>query len=131
MNWHQTFSGVILSRGLDYHHRGLVKILDISEDFIEASVYGGHVYHVKIKLRDGKITYMKCDCPFAVDGNHCKHMTAVLFCAEDTKPINKEKSKKIETSLSNLMKKADETVSAFSLIFLCPYLMWGEKYGRL
>jgi len=124
MNWHQTFSGVILSRGLDYHHRGLVKILDISEDFIEASVYGGHVYHVKIKLKDGKITYMKCDCPFAVDGNHCKHMTAVLFCAEDTKPINKEKSKKIETSLSNLMKKADETVVRD---FLTNILMNDEK----
>src|SRR5690625_3604755 len=110
MDWHQTFSGVILSRGLDYHHRGLVKILDISKDFIEASVYGSHVYHVKIKLKDGKITYMKCDCPFAFDGNHCKHMAAVLFRAEDTEPINKEKSKKIETSLSNLMKKADETV---------------------
>ena len=27
---------------------------------------------------------MDCDCPYAADGNNCKHMAAVLFAADDT-----------------------------------------------
>src|SRR5699024_4501125 len=124
MNWHQIFSEVILSRGLDYHQRGLVRHVDISEDFIEASVDGSHLYHVKIKLKEGKITSMKCDCPFAFDGNHCKHMVAVLWCAEDTELINEEKSKKNEESLINLVENADEKVVRD---FLANILMNDEK----
>lgn len=110
MNWHQAFSVQILNRGLDYHHRELVKNIDIREDFIEASVYGSHVYDVKIKLKDREITNMKCDCLYAYDGDNCKHMAAVLFCADDEEPINKEHSKKIQNSLVNLVKEADEAI---------------------
>lgn len=110
MNRYQAFSGQILHRGIDYYHSGFVKNIDIREDFIEASVYGSRVYDVKIKLKDGEITNMKCDCPYAFDGNHCKHMAAVLFCADDTEPINEEQAKKDEKSLANLVKEADEAV---------------------
>ena len=103
MDWHQAFPERILNRGLDYYHRELVGHLDKSDDFVEAAVYGSDLYHVKIKLIDGEIVNMKCDCPFAFDGNHCKHMAAVLFRAEDMGSTKKEKTEKTEESLSKLV----------------------------
>lgn len=110
MNWHQAFPELILNRGLDYYHRGFVKDIEIREDFIEASVYGSRVYNIKIKLKDGNITNMKCDCPYAFDGSDCKHMAAVLFGADDAEPINEEYSKEIRESLVDLVNGADITV---------------------
>src|SRR5690625_2400603 len=110
MDWYEAFSGQAINRGLDYYHRGLVNNIDIREDFIEASVYGSQVYKVKIKMKDRKITNMKCNCPHAFDGNNCKHMVAVLYCADGKVPYDKENLKKTNESLNKLVKEADEKV---------------------
>src|SRR5690625_2071754 len=101
MNWHQAFSGQILKRGLDYYHGGLVKNIEIRENCIEESVYGSHVYDVKIKFKDQEITNMKCDCPYAFDGSYCKHMAAVLFYLDNAEPMNKERAKDMQESLAD------------------------------
>ena len=124
MDWHQAFPERILNRGLDYYHRELVGHIDKSDDFIEAAVHGSDLYHVKIKLIDGEIVNMKCDCPFAFDGNHCKHMAAVLFHAEDMGATKKKKTEKTGESLSKLVEKADVTVVRE---FLMSILMSDEK----
>ena len=38
---------------------------------------------VEIVLKDDHVVEMYCDCPYAADGNNCKHMAAVLFAVED------------------------------------------------
>jgi len=124
MSWYQAFAEQILSRGLDYYQRGLVNKIDIREDFIEASVYGSRVYEVKIKLEDGKITNMKCNCPYAYDGNNCKHMAAVLYGVDDAEPMHKEHSEEIRGSLDDLINGADVRVVRN---FLANILMNDEK----
>ena len=39
---------------------------------------------VEIVLKNNRVAQMDCDCPYAADGNNCKHMAAVLFAADDT-----------------------------------------------
>jgi hypothetical protein len=110
MDWHQAFSGQTLDRGLDYYHRGRIININFRDDSIEASVYGSRAYQVKIKMKDRSITSMKCDCPFAYDGNYCKHMAAVLFYADNTEPMDEHERPSTEKSLSELVNEADEAV---------------------
>lgn len=74
------------------------------------SVCESRVCNVKIRLKDSEITNLRCDCPYAYDGNNCKHMAAVLFCSDDAGPINKEQSKNTQENLANLVIEADVTV---------------------
>lgn len=108
MDWHQEFSGHIIERGLDYYERGLVNNINIYEDFIEASVYGSRVYDIKIKMKDGKLFNMKCNCPHAFEGNNCKHMVAVLFSVHDKMPQDKIYTESTDDSIANLVEEADE-----------------------
>ena len=56
---------------------------------------------------DGEVSDMECDCPYAEDGNYCKHMAAVLYELEnvrsDENPVVKEDS-------TDMVNAADEAV---------------------
>lgn len=121
MIWQQLFQNRILERGLDYYNRDLVADLHVSKDRIEATVCGSYNYDVEIDRGAGKITDMSCNCPYASDGNYCKHMAAVLFCVENEaeNDISKDETataieSKIdpsrEESVVEQVKKADETI---------------------
>lgn len=77
--WKHLFSKKILERGFEYFKDGLVCDLQIEEDSILADVVGSDLYQVEITLRNHDIDEMFCSCPYAEDGNNCKHMAAVLF----------------------------------------------------
>lgn len=79
MNWKKLFAKHILKRGYDYYCENAVEKLDATEDRIRADVVGTEDYKVEISLRDGEVTDMYCSCPYAEDGNNCKHMAAVLY----------------------------------------------------
>ncbi len=81
--WKKLFAPHILSRGQAYYESELVALDAMDEHSIEASVEGTDTYSVEILLRNGRVVRMDCDCPYAADGNNCKHMAAVLFAAED------------------------------------------------
>ena len=81
--WKKLFAPHILSRGEEYFESELVNIEKIDEQSITATVEGTDVYSVEIVLKDDHVVEMHCDCPYAADGNNCKHMAAVLFAAED------------------------------------------------
>ena len=83
-SWQRLFAPQILSRGQEYYDAELVTIRRAGESEIEATVEGTERYHVEISLREGQIMYMNCDCPYALDGNNCKHMAAVLYAVEDS-----------------------------------------------
>ena len=85
--WKKLFAPHILSRGEEYFESELVKIEKIDEQSITATVEGTDVYSVEIVLKNNRVIEMDCDCPYAAEGNNCKHMAAVLFVAEDEENV--------------------------------------------
>lgn len=77
--WKDLFRLHILERGLDYFSSGAVTSVEQTEDGYQAIVEGTEEYQVEIEIQDNRISEMFCDCPYAEDGNYCKHMAAVLF----------------------------------------------------
>lgn len=127
MDWKRLFQSSILDRGLQYYKQGLVEDFCEDTDFIQATVQGSEAYDVFIDIADGQILDMNCDCPYAGEGNHCKHMAALLFYMEAANAnTNKDGSdgKKAgtgtkirsdaapprEESIRGLVEKADESV---------------------
>lgn len=84
--WKELFRSHILERGLNYYEMGLVYDLKATDVGVKAIVEGTEDYHVKIEMRDERVFDMHCDCPYADDGNYCKHMAAVLYEIENDKP---------------------------------------------
>ena len=83
-DWKKLFAPHILSRGEEYYESELVEIEAMDEQSIKATVEGTDTYSVEIVLKNNRVAQMDCDCPYAADGNNCKHMAAVLFAADDT-----------------------------------------------
>ena len=79
MKWENLFAPHILDRGYDYFCDDAVENMEVSEDVIRASVEGTEEYEVEISLVNGAVSEMYCSCPYAEDGNNCKHMAAVLY----------------------------------------------------
>lgn len=83
MDWKKLFDQEILERGYGYYCKNTVENLDVSSDVILADVAGSEDYEVEISLNRGEIADMYCSCPYAEDGNNCKHMAAVLYAWEE------------------------------------------------
>lgn len=79
MDFKNYFSKKILDRGYDYYRDNAVEDMESSDNVINAVVTGSDDYEVEIVLSDSKIEDMYCSCPYASDGNYCKHMAAVLY----------------------------------------------------
>jgi hypothetical protein len=106
--WKKLFAPHILSRGEEYFESELVNIEKIDEQSVAATVEGTDVYSVEIVLKNDRVADMYCDCPYAADGNNCKHMAAVLFVAEEenggnsNSEDNSQYERKKETADANL-----------------------------
>ena len=79
MKWKYLFEYNILDRGMDYFEDDRVTVKEISENRILADVEGSEDYNIRIRLENGEIAAMSCDCPYATGGAKCKHMAAVLY----------------------------------------------------
>lgn len=101
MDWNELFENKILERGYDYYRNGNAEILSSSANEINAVVSGSDDYEVNIYLSDGKIEDMYCDCPYASDGNNCKHMAAVLYLFEDLQEQSMLHDTNIESLIDN------------------------------
>ena len=75
----------ILARGEMYYYDGAVQDLEKTEHGYHAVVEGTEDYEVDIEMEDKQICEMYCTCPYAADGNNCKHMAAVLYEIEEQK----------------------------------------------
>lgn len=84
VSWENLFEHHILVRGLEYYSYELVKVEAMNAQTIEAVVEGTDTYSVQITLQENCVKQMYCSCPYAAEGNNCKHMAAVLFAAADT-----------------------------------------------
>ena len=78
--WKDLFREHILARGEMYYYDGAVQDLEKTEHGYHARG-GGHGRTTKwtSKWKTGQICEMYCTCPYAADGNNCKHMAAVLY----------------------------------------------------
>lgn len=82
-NWQEYFLPRILERGWNYYKDGAVQSLTTTPTGYRATVSGTEDYEVEIELNGDEIAEMYCDCPYADDGNYCKHMAAVLYAVEE------------------------------------------------
>lgn len=83
MNWQKLFSPWILERGRNYWDDDRVESLRQDGNTVTAVVCGTEDYDVEIEIgRGGNVAYMSCTCPYAEEGNNCKHMAAVLFAID-------------------------------------------------
>jgi len=95
-SWKGWFQPHILERGRTYFDEGRVLELEQTEDGYTATVDGTEEYEVEILLDGDSIEDMLCDCPYAEDGNYCKHMAAVLFAVNAGEPSKKKTPPKEE-----------------------------------
>lgn len=103
VNWKELFPSKILERGLDYYKSGAVKEFEFSDGCCSAIVEGSYDYNVSIEFDGGDILDMECDCPYAEDGEYCKHEAAALFYIDEQKRTNNEKHKE-STSFDGIEK---------------------------
>lgn len=80
--WRECFEDKILERGEKYWRQGRVRQLHEQGSTVTATVQGTEDYEVEIVLMDDWFDDASCTCPYAGDGNTCKHMAAVLFALE-------------------------------------------------
>lgn len=79
MEWKLFFRPHILERGYYYYLDDKVNITSESNTEITAEVEGSETYTVRIEIQNGNVDSMECSCPYAEDGNNCKHMAATLY----------------------------------------------------
>ena len=124
MSWKRLFAARILERGYDYYCDDAVENMEIAADSIRADVIGTEEYEVEITLRNGEAVDMYCSCPYAEDGNRCKHMAAVLYQwseegqeAEESGGAEEDDSPKT-ISVEELVREADIDVVRSYLVSL-------------
>ncbi|HEM5204645.1 TPA: hypothetical protein U1340_001017 [Streptococcus suis] len=102
-NWMDYFKPYIVDRGCSLFLDDAVQGLQKTSDGYNAHVIGGQVYEVEISFEHGQLVNMWCECPYAQEMNHCKHMAAVLFAISelDSQPALEGK----DVSLAQLLDK--------------------------
>lgn len=111
--WDYLFKTHILARGWDYYENGAVISLERTGTGYKATVEGSYDYEVEAEIYDNEVVELFCDCPYAEDGNYCKHMAAVLYEIEEksaqmTREV-RENPADIKTELENIIKNIDES----------------------
>ena len=111
--WENYFEPHILERGWQYARSGAVHHIIRKKDVIEAVVEGTEFYKVKINYDGHYVRDAYCSCPYAADGNYCKHMAAVLYEIDDDGKDSYEFS---ETGFEENFSEDDELISIDELI---------------
>lgn len=78
-DWQSNFTRRILQRGRAYYEDGAVLHLDKTPEGYSGVVCGSDDYEVNLQVEDGQLLDMSCTCPYAEQGEACKHMAAVLY----------------------------------------------------
>lgn len=135
-SWKDWFQPHILERGRVYFNEDRVSDLERTEDGYTAFVDGTEEYRVEILLDGDSIEDMLCDCPYAEDGNYCKHMAAVLFAVDAVGLPKKEAAaKKARLTPAGLVERIPddqlrplltELISADEKLYRALLLRYGE-----
>ena len=135
-SWKNWFQPHILERGRACFAEGRVADLERTGDSYTATVEGTAEYKVEILLDGDSIEDMICDCPYAENGNACKHMAAVLFAVATTEPYRRNDTEKKERLTpaglvekipdSQLRPLLTELISADEKLYRALLLRYGE-----
>ena len=59
---------------------------------ITSYISGSEIYKVKLNIKNKKINYCTCTCPYFIGNNGmCKHIIAVIYYFKENKIIKEEK----------------------------------------
>ena len=96
IGWKEELRPQILERGRKYASDGAVSDLKDENGRITALVRGSEYYKVDIRHVAGGVTDAYCSCPYAANGEWCKHIAAVLYSVEsgEEKPEKSKESHK-------------------------------------
>ena len=130
-DWKDLFQEHILARGEAYYFDGAVLELHKTEHGYHAVVEGTEDYEVDIEMEGGRVCEMYCSCPYAEDGNNCKHMAAVLFeieeqneediLTEETCPDDQEQEEPVRRGDCRARSSGpvNQTIYSSGSLFLC------------
>lgn len=108
-DWRNYFNENIIRRGETYYRKGKVIDFIIDGRYRTATVLGNDEYEVKVMLKfNGELGDAFCTCPYAEQGEYCKHMAAVLLTEE-----NGEKIDGTSKSISGKKSRVNEGKSKF------------------
>lgn len=115
-NWKSLFQPHILQRGRKYYEEGWVGSVSKTETGYAAAVEGTEDYEVEIHVQkrgssQEVVHDMECTCPYALDGNYCKHMAAVLYEIEENESIPQSTISAPYPSENELLLKALDNMS--------------------
>ena len=87
--WESLFAPWILERGRDYANAGRVFDIQQRPGEVYAKIEGQDSYDVSIIYNEAReIQDIQCTCPYAENGNYCKHSAALLYAFDlDLKPL--------------------------------------------
>ena len=100
-NWEILFEDDVLARGRNYYKGGRVKGFVASSNNCIARVAGTKMYNVKIMYPGAYNMKMSCNCPYAEDGDYCKHEAAVLYYFEQSKKGSSQWSESLKSNKGN------------------------------
>ncbi|NLJ94733.1 MAG: hypothetical protein GX326_04480 [Clostridiaceae bacterium] len=102
MNWRNLFRGIILQRGQQIYENANVFDLIYGDKIYKARVLGNSEYEVTIALPID-LGVFTCTCPYAKEGNYCKHMAALRYYLEVRDLISESKeSEEGEEVMTNI-----------------------------
>lgn len=129
--WQRLFSSRILTRGRDYYSQARVRNtkLDSHGDF-STDVIGTHIYHVTGNYREEQATKLTCTCPYAADGNYCKHMAAALYRVEPEAKRNERRNTPMQKLAEFLGKDYDQPELIINPIDLVGKQKFPQKFVK-
>ena len=78
--WAGLFTRTILQRGKDYYQKGKAKKIVGTKEGYSITVRGSRNYKVEVYTDEhGWYEGVSCTCPYAQEGNYCKHMAAAFY----------------------------------------------------
>ncbi len=80
--WKELFPENIIKSSQQYIEKDAVTDVTDNGSLIKGVVKGMEEFNVEIEYSAGQIKVLRCSCPFAKEGQRCKHMAAVLLAAD-------------------------------------------------
>lgn len=102
------FTETILNRGKAYFEQNRVfSVNQYDNQTYTGIVLGSEAYHAKITLDEHyDVMSASCDCPYAIEGKHCKHEAALYFAIEDRLPKDEQQYIDINALLKDIRRRS-------------------------
>ena len=102
------FTETILNRGKAYFEQNRVfSVNQYDNQTYTGIILGNEAYHTKITLDEHyDVMSATCDCPYAIEGKHCKHEAALYFAIEERLPKDEQQYFDINSLLKDIRRRS-------------------------